>query len=144
MKPEETSGQEANQRPTPLEYVGMAGCMIICLVPIVVVIGLVSWGTASLLHLHFHLPMWISIPLGLAVGVLFIGFLKIMENNTLIELSVTCAIFAVLAVILIPVFRQAREKALRQRQKVGRSAMVTSGGAHHAGPSFSTSNGTRR
>jgi hypothetical protein len=144
MKPEETSGQEANRRPTPLEYVGMAGCMAICLVPIVAVIGLVSWGTASLLHSHFHLTMWLSIPFGLAMGVLFIGFLKIMDNNTLIELSVTCAIFAILAVILIPVFKQARERALRQRQKAARSAMGTSGGARHAGPPVSTRSGTGR
>jgi putative Mn2+ efflux pump MntP len=122
MKPAETSDQEANQRPSLLEYVGMVGCFV----PILAVIGLVSWGTASLLHSLIHLPMWLGIPLGLAVGVWFVfEVLPRAENSTLMELAITCAILAILGAMLIPVFMEAREKNRQRRKKQEPSAIST-------------------
>lgn len=107
MNPEETSSQGIDQRTSLLEYLGMGGCLI----PILAVIGLVSWGTASLLNYEFRLPIWLGIPIGLVAGVLVVSIIAASGNSMLMELSITCTIIAVLGFILVPVFRQAREKA---------------------------------
>lgn len=146
MRPDATIGQNANQPPNFLDHALYVGC----LVPIVAAVGLASWVTASLLHWLIHLPMWLSIPLGLVGGGLFIGFVKLGGNNTVVELSVTCAICAIVMLILMSTFRharefrQAREHARWQRQRAARSAWGTTRGAHYAGPPVSARSGTRR
>ena len=140
MEPAKTSGQEASQRLSPIDYVIGVGCFV----PTVAALGLVSWGAASLLHSLVHLPMWLSIPLGLVVGATFIGLLKCASDSTWVEFSMTSVIIVILFLILIPVFRQARERARWQRQRAARSALGTSGGAHFAGPPVSARSGTGR
>jgi hypothetical protein len=143
MEPVEASGDESSRRQRPFERAGMTGCLIVAVIPIVAVIGLVSCIAASLLQSQCHLPMWLGIPLGLAVGVLFIALIASAGNRTLMELSITCAIIALTAAMLLPVFMQSREKARLRRQKAAHSVRGTTAVAHPAGPPTSTTHGTR-
>jgi uncharacterized membrane protein YkvI len=123
MKSEEAGDQGEEQRPSFLEYAGMGGCTLFCIGSIGSMIGLVSWGITSLLQAQFHLPMWLGVPIGIAVGVLVVFVLQLGDNHTLVELAITCAIITVLIWILIPVFKEAREKGRLRREKQERSAI---------------------
>jgi hypothetical protein len=62
-------------------------------------------------------PLWMSIPVGLVVGVLLVAVLMSGMGSDLMDLGCASVLVLIFAVLLMPVFSAAREKTMRQKAR---------------------------
>jgi hypothetical protein len=113
MTPDQTNRND-DRRMTRGERLLLGGAVV----PVVAVVLTVGWGVSEVLHSVTHLPMWLTVPCGVAAGVLLISVIASTPGYRMLqELAGTCLLLIILASMLAPMFLQAKRKAVEVRRK---------------------------